>query len=179
MDLGDESDSNQSIYTTNTIIASPSTYSGPIHDTSPSAIAEQYQPVISSLSISEQNSRASSTVSLDQTSNSCSSPVTVMDVRTLSNNFQKMLAQATQEIKKLNIQKTKLEKEQEKLLTVNIELATEAKGLVNEKKSWKKEREVSIKERKNAGKLINLFSSPNRILLDFSTAMISGSFDSK
>jgi hypothetical protein len=70
--------------------------------------------------------------------------MTVMDVRTLSNNFQKMLAQATNEIKKLNIQKTNLEIEQEKLLTVNIELATEAKRLVKENKSWKKEREVSL-----------------------------------
>ena len=68
-----------------------------------------------------------------------------MDVRTLSNNFQAMLLQATQEIKKLNMQKTKLEKEQEKLLTVNIELATEAKRLVIDNKSWKKEREVSFK----------------------------------
>ena len=36
-----------------------------------------------------------------------------MDVRTLTNNFQKMLAQATKEIKKLDIQKTKLEKEED------------------------------------------------------------------
>ena len=96
---------------------------------------------LSNSSIAEQNSRASSTFSLDQIS---SSPVTVMDVRTLSNNFQKMLAQATKEIKKLNIQKTKLETEQEKLLTVNVELTTEAKRLVNENKLWKKEREVSL-----------------------------------
>ena len=145
-DLSDESDSNRSIYnnTTNTFIVSTSTYSKPIHDTSPSTKPEQYKPVMSKSSISAQNSRASSTISLDQIS---SSPVTVMDVRTLSNNFQKMLAQATKEIKKLNIQKTNLETEQEKLLTVNIELATEAKRLVSENKSWKKERKVSLKEK--------------------------------
>ena len=100
---------------------------------------------MSNSSLSEQNSRASSTISLDQKSSCCTSPVTVMDVRTLSYNFQKMLAQATQEITKLNIRETKMEKEHENLLTVNIELATEAKRLVNENKSWKKEREVSFK----------------------------------
>ena len=145
MDLGDESDNNQSIYTNaaNTFMVTPSTYSGPIHDISSSAKTEQNQSVMSNLSLSEQNSRASSTISLDQTSTSCSSPVTVMDVRTLTNNFQKMLAQATQEIKKLNIQKTKLEEEQEKLLTVNIELATEAKRLVKEVKEGNAEKKVT------------------------------------
>ena len=142
-DLSDASDSNRNIYnnTTNTFIESTSPYSEPIHDTRPRTKPEQYKPVMSNSSISEQNSRASSTFSLDQIS---SSPVTVMDVRTLSNNFQKMLAQATKEIKKLNIQKTTLETEQEKLLTVNVELTTEAKRLVNENKLWKKEREVSL-----------------------------------
>ena len=88
-------------------------------------------------------SRASSTLSLATSSYRSSSPVTVMDVRTLSNNFQKMLAQATQEIKKLNKQKTNLEKEQEKLLTVNIELATEAKRLVKEVKEGNAEKKVT------------------------------------
>jgi len=92
-------------------------------------------------SSSPQLSRSSSTLSLAASSYRSSSPVTVMEVRTLSNNFQKMLAQATQEIKKLNIQKTKLEKEQEKLLIVNIELATEAKKLVKENKYGKVEKE--------------------------------------
>ena len=63
MDLSDDSDSNQSIYTTNTIIASPSTYSGPMHDTSPSTKTENYQSVMSNSSLSEQNFRASSTIS--------------------------------------------------------------------------------------------------------------------
>ena len=71
-----------------------------------------------------------------------SSPLTVMEVRKLTDNYQKMLIQATQEIKKLNIQKTKLEKEQEKLLIVNIELATEAKRLVKDVKEGKQEKEV-------------------------------------
>ena len=97
MDLSDESDSNQSIYTNtaNTFIESPSTYSGPIHDINSSAKTEQNQSVMSNLHLSKQNSIASSTISLDQKSSSCSSPVTVMDVRTLSNNFQAMLTQAT------------------------------------------------------------------------------------
>ena len=98
---------------------------------------------LSSKSSSPSISRASSTLSLASSSYRSSSPVTVMEVRTLTNNFQKMLAQATQEIKKLNIQKTKLEKEQEKLLIVNIELATEAKRMVKENKDGKEEKEVN------------------------------------
>ena len=97
---------------------------------------------LSSKSSSPHLSRASSTLSLAPSSCRSSSPVTVMEVRTLTNNFQKMLAQATQEIKKLNIQKTKLEKEQEKLLMVNIELASVAKIMVKENKDWKEEKEV-------------------------------------
>ena len=88
-------------------------------------------------------SRASSTLSLATSSYRSSSPVTVMDMRTLTNNFQKMLAQATQEIKNLNMQKTNLEKEQGKLLTVNIELATEAKRLVKEVKEGNAEKKVT------------------------------------
>ena len=71
-----------------------------------------------------------------------SSSVSVTDVRTLTDKYQAMLAQATQEIKNLNIMKKNLEAEQEKLLTVNIELATEAKRLVRDNKAWKEEREV-------------------------------------
>ena len=84
-----------------------------------------------------QLSRASSTLSL-----SSSSSVTVTDVRSLTSNYQKMLAQATTEIKKLNKEKFQLEKEQEKLLTVNIELATEAKRLVKEVKTGDEEKKV-------------------------------------
>ena len=84
-----------------------------------------------------QLSRASSTLSL-----SSSSSATVTDVRSLTSNYQKMLAQATTEIKKLNREKFHLEKEQEKLLTVNIELATEAKRLVKEVKLGDEEKKV-------------------------------------
>ena len=52
--------------------------------------------------------------------------------------------QATQEIKNLNLVKTSLEMEQEKLLKVNIEIATEAKRLVRENKAWKEERKVGL-----------------------------------
>merc|ERR1711915_924040 len=66
-------------------------------------------------------SRASSTLSLS--SSSGVSSVTVTDVRSLTSNYQKIL-----------------EKEQEKLLTVNIELATEAKRLVKEVKDGEEEK---------------------------------------
>jgi len=74
-------------------------------------------------------SRSSSVLSLAPSCASSSS-VTVNDVRALTTDYQRMLEQATQEIKKLTRQKKNLEKEQDKLLTVNIELATEAKRLV-------------------------------------------------
>jgi len=83
-------------------------------------------------------SRASSTLSLAPSS--CS--VTVSEVRDLTDDYQKMLKKATQEIKKLTCQKRKLEKEQDELLTVNIELATEAKRLVGEVKESQKEKKV-------------------------------------
>lgn len=73
-----------------------------------------------------------------------SSSVSVTDVRTLTDKYQRMLMQATQEIKNLNLVKTSLEMEQEKLLKVNIEIATEAKRLVRENKAWKEERKVGL-----------------------------------
>jgi len=69
------------------------------------------------------------------------STVTAMDIRSLTNNFQKLLKQATEEIKKLNIKKVKLEQEQEKLLTANVELAVETKHLLLAQKEWKKDKE--------------------------------------
>jgi len=79
-------------------------------------------------------SRASSTLSLAPSSCASSSSVTGHDVRTLTIRYQNMLEQATKEIKKLSNQKRNLEREQDKLLTVNIELATEAKRLVQDVK---------------------------------------------
>merc|ERR1712123_51809 len=81
-------------------------------------------------------SRASSTLSLAQSSCASSSSVTGHDVRTLTIRYQNMLEQATKEIKKLSNQKRNLEREQDKLLTVNIELATEAKRLVQDVKKY-------------------------------------------
>ena len=87
-------------------------------------------------------SRASSTLSLSTSTCASSSSVTVNDVRSLTANYQKMLEKATKEIRKLTIQKTNLEREQDNLLTVNIELATEAKRLVNEVKAGQIEKKV-------------------------------------
>merc|ERR1740124_1945907 len=80
-------------------------------------------------------SRASSSLSLSTSTCASSSSVTVNDVRSLTANYQKMLEKATKEIRKLTIQKTNLEREQDNLLTVNIELAIEAKRLVKEVKA--------------------------------------------
>ena len=86
-------------------------------------------------------SRSGSTCSI---ASSCmsTSTVTAMEIRILTNNFQKLLKQATKEIKKLNIGKAKLEHEQEKLLTTNVELAVETKQLLLNQKEWKGDKQV-------------------------------------
>lgn len=85
-------------------------------------------------------SRASSSLSL---ASSSLTSVGVEDVRHLSNNYEQLLQQATASIKKLKREKCSLESEQDRLLTVNIELATEVKRLLQQDKENKAEREVS------------------------------------
>ena len=101
-------------------------------------LASSPSPYLSpSLSRSGSNcSIASSSVSSGQ--------VTAMEIRTLTNNFQKLLKQATKEIKKLNLEKTKLEQEQEKLLTTNVELAVETKQLLLNQKEREKDKQVGL-----------------------------------
>ena len=86
-------------------------------------------------------SRASSSLSL---ASSSLTSVGVEDVRHLSNNYEQLLHQATASIRKLKAEKGCLESEQDRLLTVNIELATEVKRLLQLDKENKAEREVSI-----------------------------------
>ena len=64
-------------------------------------------------------------------------------MRHLSSNYEQLLHQATASIKKLKKEKGNLEGEQDRLLTVNIELATEVKRLLQLDKKNKTEREVS------------------------------------
>ena len=85
-------------------------------------------------------SRASSSLSL---ASSSLTSVGVEEVRHLSNNYEQLLHQATASIKKLKKEKISLESEQDRLLTVNIELATEVKRLLQLDKENKKDREVS------------------------------------
>ena len=85
-------------------------------------------------------SRASSSLSL---ASSSLTSVGVEEVRHLSNNYEQLLHQATASIKKLKKEKVSLESEQDRLLTVNIELATEVKRLLQLDKENKKDREVS------------------------------------
>jgi len=98
-------------------------------------------------------SSMSTTSSLSRSESSCSlassigslNPVTVSDIRSLTNNYQRMLRKATKEIKKLNQDVRKLEKEQEKLLETNVDLALETKNLLLQQKAWKKDEEELIK----------------------------------
>merc|ERR1711981_979664 len=87
-------------------------------------------------------SRASSSLSL---ASSSLTSVGVEDVRHLSNNYEQLLHQATASIKKLKKEKGSLESEQDRLLTVNIELATEVKRLLQLDKKNKGEREGLMK----------------------------------
>ena len=88
-------------------------------------------------------SRASSSMSL---ASSSMTSVGVEEVRHLSSNYEQLLQQATASIKKLKKEKRNLEGEQDRLLTVNIELASEVKRLLQVDKEKKTEREVSIRE---------------------------------
>ena len=72
-----------------------------------------------------------------------SSPaITPAEIRSLTNNYHRMMKQATKEIKKLKVDKWKLEQDQDRLLTTNIELAEEVRKMITEQKEWKTERKV-------------------------------------
>ena len=70
------------------------------------------------------------------------SGISVQDIRSLTSTYQNLLAKATEEITKLNLKKSKLEKENEKLLGTNVEMAEETKNLILEKQQWEKLKQV-------------------------------------
>ena len=53
-----------------------------------------------------------------------------------------MLRQATKKIQKLNQDVLKLERDKEKLLETNVELALQTKKLLQERKEWEKDEKV-------------------------------------
>ena len=65
-------------------------------------------------------------------------------VRSLTNNYQRLLKQATKEIKKLNVEKWKVEQEQDKLLTTNLELAEEVRRMMESDKAWRAEKQTLL-----------------------------------
>merc|ERR1711970_93303 len=67
------------------------------------------------------------------------SPLPISNIRSLTNDYQNLLMQATREIKKLNLYVLKLEKEKQKLVKVNFDLALETESLRLDKEAWKKE----------------------------------------
>ena len=74
-----------------------------------------------------------------------SSPaITPAEIRSLTNNYHKMMKQATREIKKLKVDRWKLEQDQDRLLTTNLELTDEVRKLLTEQKHWKSERQVRL-----------------------------------
>ena len=70
--------------------------------------------------------------------------ITATEIRTLTNNYQRIVKQATKEIKKLNVEKWKLEQEQDKLLNTNLELAEEVRRMVTSDKEWKTEKQTLL-----------------------------------
>ena len=89
----------------------------------------------------QQLSRASSSMSLASATNSMAAE----EVRSFSNNYEHLLQQATVSIRRLTKDKAGLEAEQDRLLNVNIDLATEVKRLLAQDKENKAERKVSSK----------------------------------
>ena len=85
---------------------------------------------------------------LSRSGSSCSlanSPaITPAEIRSLTNNYHKMMKQATREIKKLKVDRWKLEQDQDRLLTTNLELTEEVRKLITDQKQWKSERQVRI-----------------------------------
>ena len=84
-----------------------------------------------------QLSRASSSLSL-------ASSVTE-DVRSFSSNYEQLLREATASIRRLGRDKAALEAEQDRLLTVNLELAAEVKRLLQLDRDNKEERKVRVR----------------------------------
>jgi len=97
-----------------------------------------------SLYSSSSLSRSESTCSLASSIASGSS-VTALDIRSLTNNYQKMLRQATKKIQKLNQDVLKLERDKEKLLETNVELALQTKKMLQEQKEWEKDEKELIR----------------------------------
>jgi len=69
----------------------------------------------------------------------------VASVRTMTENFQKLLSQATSEIKKLKRENQSIELEQNNLLDINEELSRETGRLESEENSWEVERKDLLK----------------------------------
>ena len=65
-------------------------------------------------------------------------------VRSLTNNYQRLLKQATKEIRKLNVEKWKVEQEQDKLLTTNLELAEKVRMMMESDKERRAEKQTLL-----------------------------------
>ena len=75
-----------------------------------------------------------------------SSPaITPAEIRSLTNNYHKMMKQATREIKKLKVDRWKLEQDQDRLLNTNLELTEEVRAMLTDQKDWKSERQVRLR----------------------------------
>ena len=87
-------------------------------------------------------SRSESISSLTSSCTASSVAITAQEIRSLTNNYQRMLKQATKEIKKLNVEKWKLEQEQDKLLNTNLELADQVRKMMLSERELRNEKKV-------------------------------------
>jgi len=85
-------------------------------------------------------SRSESISSLTSSCTASSAAITAQEIRSLTNNYQRMLKQATKEIKKLNVEKWKLEQEQDKLLNTNLELADQVRKMMLSERELRNEK---------------------------------------
>ena len=107
-----------------------------------------------------QLSRASSSLSL-------ASSVTE-DVRSFSSNYEQLLREATASIRRLGRDKAALEAEQDRLLTVNLELAAEVKRLLQLDRDNKEERKVRERPGRDTDSTLTIHLPANYIYLHFS-----------
>ena len=107
-----------------------------------------------------QLSRASSSLSL-------ASSVTE-DVRSFSSNYEQLLREATASIRRLGRDKAALEAEQDRLLTVNLELAAEVKRLLQLDRDNKEERKVRVRPGRDTRSTLTNNLPANYIYLHFS-----------
>jgi len=89
----------------------------------------------------------------------------VEEIRSLTCKYQSLLGQATKQIEKLSCDKLSLEKDHNKLLVTNVELAEELKLLYSEQKEWRLiEKNMIEANNEFACEVENLYAKEDEVL---------------